>query len=86
MAKAIKVRVAGFGVSIDSLNIMYNISGDSTLVLAANACGQAALGITQVQLLNGYTVYLPDNAANVYVISASGACVGTISAGAAVPA
>lgn len=85
MAKSIKVTVAGFGVSMDSFNIMYNIIGDNALILAANACGQAALGITQNQLLTGYTVYLPDNSANVYVISASGVCVGTI-AGTAVPA
>jgi hypothetical protein len=85
MPKSIKVAVAGFGVSIDSLNIMYNITGDSALIPAANACGQVAFGLTQVQLLSGYTVYLPDNAANVYVISASGVCVGTI-AGIAVPA
>ena len=86
MAKVIKVKVAGFGVSIDSLDIMYNTSGSSALVLAANACGESASGLSQTQLLNGYTIYLPDNAANVYVTSASGPCTGTMSAGTAVPA
>ena len=85
MPKAIKVRVPGFGVSIDSLDIMYNVLGNSTLITAANACGELASGLTQVQLQSGYTVYLPDNAANVYVISASGPCAGTISAGTVVP-
>lgn len=86
MPKVIKVRVPGFGVSIDSLDIMYNISGSTTLVTAANACGELASGLTQVQLLSGYTVYLPDNAANVYVLSNSGPCAGTITAGTVVPA
>jgi len=85
MPKSIKVTVANFGVSMDSFNIVYNIIGDNALVPAANACGQAASGITQVQLQSGYTVFLPDNSANVYVISASGVCAGTI-VGTAVPA
>ena len=78
MAKIVKIKVASFGASIDTLNIVYNITGDTNYRAASTACGCVASNLTQTQLLNGYVVSLPDNAANVAVVSAAGICAGTI--------
>lgn len=73
-----KIKIAKAGVSTDLFNIMYDILGNSNLNLASTPCGVAATGLTQSQLLEGYTVTLPDNVANVYIVDFGGICDGRV--------
>lgn len=76
MANPYKIKISKAGVSTDLFQIMYDVTGNSTRVLADIPCGGTATSVTQDQLIAGYTVMLPVNAANVYIIDIGGICDG----------
>lgn len=76
MANPYRIRISKAGVSTDLFQIMYDVVGNSTRVLADIPCGGTATSVTQEQLIAGYTVLLPANAANVYIVDVGGICDG----------
>ena len=76
MAVPYRIKVSKVGVSTDLFQIMYNVSGNSNLVLADIPCGGTADSITKDELIAGYTVLLPLNAINVYIVDSGGICDG----------
>ncbi len=76
MASPYKIRVSKVGISTDLFQIMYNVTGNSNLVLADTPCGGTAVSITGDELIAGYTVMLPGNAINVFIVDSGGICDG----------
>lgn len=76
MANPYKIRVSKVGLSTDLFQIMYNVSGNSDLVLADIPCGGTAVSVTADELIAGYTVMLPLNVINVYIVDSGGICDG----------
>jgi hypothetical protein len=76
MANPYKIKISSAGVSTDVFQIMYDVSGNSSRVLANIPCGGTATAVTQDQLVTGFTVLLPSNALNVYIVDIGGICDG----------
>ena len=77
MANPYKIKISKAGVSTDLFQIMYDVTGNSTRVLADIPCGGTATNVTQNELITGYTVLLPSNAVHVYIVDIGGICEGT---------